>query len=224
MANQAYLRVWLKDFPEEVMMQRFGDFLSTVPFTAKNPGFTHLEIRAVDSSETPVFEQDLRSLPLDAASIVELSKGYVYADSSCSVRSDWDLWVYEGDPLTWQQLPRALEVVCNGELYDDGWWKEYGHLEVNFGFEHLFTGHGGLLGIRQVVRPAPQSPEEVNFLETMAKPGNLAMYQEKTRENIKRLFDWVGRIEKALPVERLQLWSEGEENFEARVEEILAAR
>jgi hypothetical protein len=50
------------------------------------------------------------------------------------------------------------------------------------------------------------------------------MYQEKTRENIKSLFAWVRRIENALPVDRLRLWSEGEENFEARLEEILAAR
>ena len=58
----------------------------------------------------------------------------------------------------------------------------------------------------------------------MAKPANLLLYREKTRENIKALFDWVRRIEQALPVERLRLWSEGEENFEARLEEILAAR
>ncbi len=58
----------------------------------------------------------------------------------------------------------------------------------------------------------------------MAKPANLLLYQEKTRENIKALFDWVRRIEKALPVAKLRLWSEGEENFEARLEEILAAR
>ena len=67
-------------------------------------------------------------------------------------------------------------------------------------------------------------PEEANFLESMAKPANLQMYQEKTRENIKNLFDWVRRIEDTLPIARLRLWSEGEENFEARLEEILAAR
>ena len=50
------------------------------------------------------------------------------------------------------------------------------------------------------------------------------MYQEKTRENIKRLFGWVRKIEDSLPVAKLKLWSEGEENFEARLEEILAAR
>jgi hypothetical protein len=50
------------------------------------------------------------------------------------------------------------------------------------------------------------------------------MYQEKTRENIKSLFGWVRKIEDALPITKLRLWSEGEENFEARLEEILAAR
>jgi hypothetical protein len=58
----------------------------------------------------------------------------------------------------------------------------------------------------------------------MAKPANLLLYKDKTRENIKALFAWVRRIETALPVRQLRLWSEGEENFEARLEEILAAR
>ncbi len=224
MANQAYLNIWLKDFPEDLMLEHFGNFLATVPFSAKRPGFTHLEIRAVEPSESPVFEQDLRAMPLDAASIVELSKDHLNADSRYAVRSDWDLWVFEGDPAQWQELPQPIELVCNGALYDDGIWKEEGHFEVNFGFEHLFTGHGGLLGIRQIARPAPQHPEEAQFLESMSKPANLQMYQEKTRENIKSLFGWVRKIEDALPITKLRLWSEGEENFEARLEEILAAR
>ncbi|MFY9803622.1 MAG: hypothetical protein WA772_06515 [Candidatus Acidiferrales bacterium] len=224
MSNQAYLSIWLKDFPEEAMLARFGDFLATVPFSAKQPGFTHLEIQAVDATETPLFEQDLRSTPLDAPSIIELAKDYLHGDSSYKVRAHWDLWVFEGDPPSWQQSPQPIELRCNGENYDDGFWKENGHFEVNFGFEHMFTGHGGLLGIRQIARPAPQSREEADFLESMAKPANLQMYQEKTRENIKSLFAWVRQIENALPVDRLRLWSEGEENFEARLEEILAAR
>jgi hypothetical protein len=224
MSNQAYLSIWLKDFPEESMLERFGDFLGTVPFSAKQPGFSHLEIRAVDSTETPVFEQDLRSMPLDARSIVELGKDYLHSDSSYAVRAHWDLWVFEGDPPRWQQSPQPVELLCNGEDYDASFWKENGHFEVNLGFEHLFTGHGGLLGIRQIARPAPQSAEEANFLESMSQPPNLQIYQEKTRENIKGLFAWVRRIEDALPLDRLRLWSEGEENFEARLEEILAAR
>ena len=49
-------------------------------------------------------------------------------------------------------------------------------------------------------------------------------YHERTRENIRKLLDWMQRIERTLPVDRALLWSEGEENFEARIEEILAVR
>jgi hypothetical protein len=38
------------------------------------------------------------------------------------------------------------------------------------------------------------------------------------------LFNWVEAIEAALPVERSELASEGEENFEARLDAILARR
>jgi hypothetical protein len=58
----------------------------------------------------------------------------------------------------------------------------------------------------------------------MSQPQNLREYQEKTRENIKKLMGWMRAVEEALPVERFRLWSEGEENFEARLDEILAVR
>jgi len=38
------------------------------------------------------------------------------------------------------------------------------------------------------------------------------------------LYSWIEGIERALPVERSELWSEGEENFEARLDAILAQR
>jgi hypothetical protein len=58
----------------------------------------------------------------------------------------------------------------------------------------------------------------------MSRPENLRGYQERTRENIQRLLRWIRAIEAALPVERALLWSEGEENFEARLDQILALR
>ena len=54
--------------------------------------------------------------------------------------------------------------------------------------------------------------------------GNLKEYHAKTRENIQQLVNWVEAIEAALPVERSELSSEGEENFEARLDAILARR
>src|ERR1700721_379735 len=96
MSNQAYLSIWGKDFPEELILERFEKFLSTVPFSAKKPGFNYLEIRAVDWTESPVYEQDLRSVPLDAASIIELCKPYVHNDCSIWGRSQGVWGVYKG--------------------------------------------------------------------------------------------------------------------------------
>ena len=206
------------------MLERFGAFLTTVPFSATKPGFSYLVIRAVDSAETPVFEQDLRALPLDAASVVELAKDYLHSDCSYEVQSNWDLWTYESLPAKWRQEPQPLEMLCHGEDYDNGFWRENGHLAVNLGFEHFFTGHAGLLGMHPGAKSPAQSQEEALFLEAMAWPENLEVYQEKTRENIRRVLEWSRRVEKALPVAQIRLWSEGEENFEARLEEILAAR
>ncbi|HWF40201.1 MAG TPA: hypothetical protein VG322_16880 [Candidatus Acidoferrales bacterium] len=222
MSNQSYLSVWCKNFSEERILEDFEKFLGTVPFSATKPGFTYLIVRAIDSSESPLLEQDLRSVPLDAAGIIELAKDYLHSDVSYEVESSWDLWVLDAQGK-WKSEPQSLQLLCHGEDYDDGFWRENGHLQANLGFEHLFTGHANLLGMRKGQRAPAQSIEEARFIETMAWPENLQRYQEKTRENIKKLLDWARKIEKAVPVDRLKLWSEGEENFEARMEEILVA-
>ena len=139
------------------------------------------------------------------------------------LRGYWDLALFEAESGKSKIEPQALEVFCRGEDYDDELWRQNGHLEVNLGFEHFFTGHGGLLGIRGSPNAPAESPEEARFLESMAWPENLEKYRENTRENIRKLLGWLRRIEGAIPVERVQLWSEGEEDFEARLKEIVAA-
>jgi hypothetical protein len=79
------------------------------------------------------------------------------------------------------------------------------------------------LGTR-AVRSAPAGPAEAEFLARMDQEGQLREYQEKTRQNIQQLMDWIRAVEQVLPVERSILWSEGEENLEARLDEILAVR
>lgn len=225
MSNQSYLSVWCNGFSEERMIERFRDFLGTVPFSATKPGFSYLTIRAVDPSESPIFEQDLRSVPLDPAGIIELVKDHLHSDCAYEAQAHWDLWSFEpGNGAGWRNEPQAIDLICYGEDYEGGAYEENGHLQASLGFEHFFTGHAGLLGMhRGPVAPA-ESPEEARFLEAMAWPENLEKYQEKTRENIRHLMDWVRSIEKAIPDGRVRLWSEGEDNFEARLEEILAAR
>jgi hypothetical protein len=224
MANHSFLSIWLNSLPEDQILDRFGALLATAPASATKPGFTRLTIRAVDSSETPVLEQDLRATPLDAYEIVELAGEYLHADSAYEVVGAWDLSLFDASSGKSSVEPPPLQIVCRGEEFDGEFWRENGHFEIDLGFEHFFTGHAGLLGLHAGPRPAPQSPEESRFLEAMAWPENLEKYQKQTRENIRTLFDWVARIEAALPVEKTRLWSEGEENFEARLDDIVAAR
>src|SRR2546430_18967 len=65
---------------------------------------------------------------------------------------------------------------------------------------------------------------ERTFRQWMSVEANKREYAAKTRENIQQLFGWIESIERALPVERNELWSEGEENFEARLDAILGQR
>jgi hypothetical protein len=58
----------------------------------------------------------------------------------------------------------------------------------------------------------------------MASPERLREYHQRTRENIQILLHWLREAETAVPLVRYKLWSEGEENFESRVDEILAVR
>lgn len=224
MANHAFASFWLREYTEETMLERFGSFVATVPFSATRRGFTELVVRAVGASESPVAEFDARSRPLEAGELVEIAREYVHDDSCFEVQAHWDLWTYEQTSGRWQLGPQPLEIYCSGEAYDEGAWRENGHLQVDAGFEHLFTGHAGLLGIRPHAGAPPEHPAEKEFLDAMAKPESLRAYHEKTRENIRKLMHWASQVEAAVPVERFQMWSEGEENFEARMEEILAVR
>ncbi len=223
MSNRAYLSLWCKDFGESVMLDRFEKLLSTVPFSEGLPGFTSLMVRAVGPNETPLIERDLRAAVVDAAGVVAMAREWAHADCCYEVEAHWDLWTYDPDADQWQLGPKKLVILCLGEDYDDGAWRESGHFWIHAGFEHLFTGHAGLLGSAPV-EIGQRHPVESVFLDRMRRPGNLVDYRQKTQENIRKLMRWEEQIDRALPLDRWRLWSEGEANFEARMESILAGR
>ena len=223
MANRAYLSLWTSGYSEEVMLDRFERLLATVPLSPKRPGFTSLVIRAVSPSEVPLLEQDFRGVVASAADVTALMREHRQPDTAYEVEGFWDVWQPDGKPGRWQRGPERLLLICNGETYDDGVAADAGHFVADIGFEHLLTGHAGLLGLHGS-RSAPSDPVEAEFLTLMTREERLHEYHEKTRENIQQLFSWVRDVEQALPVERYRLWSEGERNLEERLDEILAVR
>jgi hypothetical protein len=226
MANRAYLSIWTKDFSEQTMIAEFARFLTTAPISAGEVGFKELTVQAVDATETPVAEWDLRERGYGPAEVAALAAQHLNQDTAYLVEANWDLWAFDMDTLKWQQGPQAIEFICRGPAYDDGAAASDGQLSADLGFEHFFTGHAGLLAPGYAANPFDNSdhPVEKTFRQWMTVSENRKEYASKTRENIQQLFAWVESIERALPIERTKLWSEGEENFEARLDAILAQR
>lgn len=231
MANHAYLRVWTRDFSLETMIPEFARFLTTAPLSPSHDTFDELIVQAVDPGETPISEWDLRPSPAGAAQVAAMAAQHLNPDTAYFARATWDLWTFDMDALKWQRKPQPLELACHGPDYDGGIAASAGHFQADLGFEHFFTGHGGLLApnnsshLKSSSSPTSlEHPVEHTFRQWMAAGNNLKEYHAKTRENIQQLFSWVDAIERALPVERTELWSEGEENMEARLDDILAQR
>src|SRR5258707_13747584 len=82
MANHSYLRVWTRDFSLETMLAEFARFLATAPLSATQPVFSELIVQAVDATETPVAEWDLRPLKAGPAEVAALALPNLNADTA----------------------------------------------------------------------------------------------------------------------------------------------
>jgi len=223
MANRAYLSVWTRNFSEQTMIAEFARFLTTAPLSPGGSSFKELIVQAIDPTETPAAEWDLREQGYGPAEVAALAAQHLHADTAYVANASWDLWAFDIETLKWVHGPQPLALTCNGPEFDDGVAGSEGQLAADLGFEHFFTGHAGLLAPGHAANPFDGSdhPLEKTFRQWMAVEQNRKEYAAKTRENIQQLFAWVDSIERALPVERSKLWSEGEENFEARLDAIL---
>ena len=220
------MRLWTRDFSETTMIAEFARFLTTAPLAESRQFFNELIVQAVDPTEAPVAEWDVHDGTYGAAEIAALAAQHLNADTSYIVHARWDLWTFDTDSLKWKRGPQPLILTCNGPDYDNDAAATEGHFTADLGFEHLFTGHAGILAPGAASNPFASSdhPIEKTFRNWMSVEANRREYAGKTRENIQQLMNWVDAVSRALPVDRSELWSEGEENFEARLDAILALR
>ena len=226
MANRAYLRVWTRDFSETTLIAQFARFLTTAPLSASENAFKELIVQPIDATELSLAEWDLKDLGYGAPEVAALAIQHLHPDSAYIVNAKWDIWSFDVEALKWMHKPEPLMLTCHGPEYDGGIAASEGNFTADLGFEHFFTGHAGLLAPGAATNPFDSSdhPMEHTFRRWMSSGGNLKEYHARASENIQQLFSWMENIERALPVERTELWSEGEENFEARLDAILGQR
>lgn len=201
MPDRAYLSVWCRNPASESMAESLHGLLETVPLSASQPGFASLVIRAVDTAQPPLIEHDLRGQMVTAGELIELARPHLQGDVALEAQAAWDLWTRDAGGI-WRQSPQRLEVLCCGPEFDDALAAEMGHFRADLGLAELFTG-------------------EMWRADGAGTAERLAL--EKLRENVRKLFDWMRRIEATSRAERYLPWSEDDESFEARLDEILAA-
>jgi hypothetical protein len=102
MANRAYLRVWTRDFAETTMIAEFARFLTSAPLSASENTFTELIVQAVDVTETPTAEWDLRDQGYGPAEVAALAAQHLNADTAYFASAKWDLWGLDVNALSWR--------------------------------------------------------------------------------------------------------------------------
>src|SRR6266571_6450812 len=127
MANHAYLRVWTRDFSLATMLAEFARFLTTTPLSAMQNMFSELIVQAVDASEIPVAEWDLRPLKMGPAEVAALAVQNLNADTAYIASVKWDLWSFDIESLKWQRKYEPLALKCHGLAYDSGLAATAGH-------------------------------------------------------------------------------------------------
>ncbi len=225
MLNCAYSGFWLRGYSKANMLEDFRRFLELFPFAAARPGLHSLTIRAVDAAQVALVQRDYRLEPMRPDEWLEVAQEFLHDDSAYEASAYWDLWTLSRAAETWQWRLEAqpVELVCNGTTYDDEVYRELGHFHLVAGPEHLFVGLTGILPPDAVAFSASGFEEETRLVNYMSDEAHRREYLTKTQDNIRRLLGWARKVERSLPVERMRLWSEGEQDFRERIESIVAA-
>ena len=123
-----------------------------------------------------------------------LAAEFLHGDYAYESTAFWDLWAFQknGGPAAWKQAAHPVTLLCHGPNFEDG-RAEGGHLEVDFGSDTPFRADQAL----------PDADAR-----TLARD-----YRQRLQENMRKLLDFVGDVEKRLPVEKRLLWTETGENF-----------
>lgn len=184
-ADSLYLSLWYPDFEVEDMLPRALSVMRQFPFSAERPGINYVALHPVSWEEATVLEQSFpRGIQPEAA--VLLASDLLHEDYAYEFEGAWDLWMLDQRQEQWLLQPSLVRFVVRGEEFDEGAYREEGHIQVDFG---------------------PDSP----FLQEHVKLTEVAEMQ--VRAKVQKLVEFTGAVEKQSGTRARLLWSESEENL-----------
>lgn len=119
----------------------------------------------------------------EIADLIAAARDFAQPDCCVEIDAAWDLWQHDGE---WKVLPSPVTISCFGSGFENETFLETSgdDLRIDFGLDSKFL-------------PSPEVQGSVRIQQS----------------NLRSLLYLGSQIEKTLPLERRQLWSESGANF-----------
>ena len=184
-ADSLYLSLWFSSFELDEMLPRGLAVMRQFPFSAQQPGIGYVALHPVSWNEPTILEQRLRP-GITPEEAVLLASDLLHEDYAYVFEAFWDLWIPGDDQKQWSLQPSRVKFLVHGIDFEDGAYRQDGHVQVDFGIDSPFL------------------QDEVPLTSEA---------QTRVRANVQKLVDFIGSVEKASGASGRLLWSDGEENL-----------
>lgn len=172
------------------MLPHILSVLQQFPFSESIPGVTYLSVQPVSWNEASILER--RFVPgVAPEEALVVAADLVHDDYAYIFDAHWDLWTpASGGSVNaneqWQLAPLGVKFIARGEEFDEGAFRQSGHIEVDFGLDSSFL------------------QENVALTEDT---------QARVRDNVSKLVEFAVKAEKNTRANSRLLWSESQDNL-----------
>ncbi len=184
MADSLYLSLWFPSFDAEEMLPRAVTVLKQFPFSAASPGVRYAAVHPVDWSEPTVMEQRFTP-PVSPDELPAALSEFMETDYALALEVYWDLWSPD-ERGEWTLGPNKVDLLVNGIEFDDGAFRDRGHIEIEFGLDFPFL----------------YEERDLSHAD-----------EERVKANVAKLVEFTQKLEKNAGLRGRVLWSESDENL-----------
>jgi len=184
-ADPLYLSLWFPSFDVEDMLPRALSVMRQFPFSAQQPGISYVALHPVSWNEATVLEQRFKP-GISPEQAVLLASDLLHEDYAYVFEAAWDLWIFSEEQHEWFLQPSPVRIIVHGEEFDEGIYRQEGHIEVDFGLDSAFLQEGVKLTLEA---------------------------ESQVRANVQKLVEFSTKAEKSSGASGRLLWSESEENL-----------